>query len=82
MEAEYIAACECAKEAIWFRRVLADLGFPQQGPTTIWEDNRAAICFSKNPHDHGRSKHIDVRYQFLRQHVMELGTLILRSVGT
>ena len=82
MEAEYIAACEAAKEVIWFRRVLEDLGFPQGGPTTIWEDNRSAICFSENPHDHSRSKHIDVRYHFLRQHTMDFKTIVLRAIGT
>ena len=82
MEAEYIAACEAAKEVIWFRRVLEDLGFPQGGPTTIWEDKRSAICFSENPHDHSRSKHIDVRYHFLRQHTMDFKTIVLRAIGT
>ena len=80
-EAEYIAACEATKEAVWMRRVLTDIGFPQSQPTTIWEDNRSAICLSENPHDHARTKHIDLRYHYLRQQV-QLKTVILRSIGT
>ena len=63
------------------RRVLSDIGFPQSQPTTIWEDNRSAICLSKNPHDHSRTKHIDLRYHYLRQQV-QFKNVILRAIGT
>ena len=66
MEAEYIAACECAKEIVWMRR-LVELNQEQTEPTKLMEDNRACICLANNPVQHSRSKHIDVRFHYLRQ---------------
>jgi hypothetical protein len=67
MESEYVSAGEAAKEVIWLRLLLKEMGYPQPGPTIIWEDNRAAICLSENPTNHNRTKHIDVRHHWLRQ---------------
>ena len=51
--------------------------FCQEGPTSIYYDNSSTIKLSKNPVLHGRSKHIDVRFHFLRdltkEEVVELG---------
>lgn len=65
-EAEFVAATSCACQAIWLRKLSEVLGYHQQGPTTVYCDNVSAIKLSKNPVLHGRSKHIDVRYHFLR----------------
>lgn len=65
-EAEFVAATTCACQAIWLRKILEELHFKQQGPTTIYCDSSSAIKLSKNPVLHGRSKHIDVKYHFLR----------------
>jgi hypothetical protein len=81
MEAEFVAAAECAKEVVWMRRLLLDLGFPQMEPTSIFEDNQSCICLSLNPVTHSRSKHIDVRFWFLRQLVAE-EELLLDKIGT
>jgi hypothetical protein len=67
-EAEYIAATEAAKEAIWFRTFLEELGFPQE-TTILYEDNEACILLSKNPQLHSRTKHIQIRYHFIREKV-------------
>ena len=67
MESEYVSAGEAAKEIVWFRPLLKEMGYPQPGPTVIWEDNRAAICLSEGPTSHNRTKHIDVRHHWLRQ---------------
>ena len=82
MEAEFIAACEATKEILWIRRLLADMGYLQKDATTLWEDNRACICLSENPYSHARSKHIDVRYYWIRQHVQEFFTVRLRTIST
>jgi hypothetical protein len=66
IEAEFIAAATSACQAIWLRRILDDLHFQQHDPTIIHCDSSSAIKLSKNPVLHGRSKHIDVRYHFLR----------------
>nr|KYP57182.1 Retrovirus-related Pol polyprotein from transposon TNT 1-94 [Cajanus cajan] len=70
-EAEFIAAATSACQAIWLRRILEELHFYQQGPTVIHCDNSSTIKLSRNPILHGRSKHIDVRYHFLRDLVIE-----------
>ncbi|TXG67231.1 hypothetical protein EZV62_008506 [Acer yangbiense] len=65
-KAEFVAATSCSCQAIWLRRLLEALHYRQQGPTLIYCDNVSAIKLSRNPVLHGRSKHIDVRYHFLR----------------
>lgn len=65
-EAEFIAAASCACQGVWLRRILGKLGLLQDKCTTIFCDNSSTIKLSKNPVMHGRSKHIDVRFHFLR----------------
>ena len=65
-EAEFIAAASSACQAVWLRRILKSLNQVQTSPTVIYCDNVSAIKLSKNPVMHGRSKHIDVRFHFLR----------------
>lgn len=66
-EAEYIAATNCATQAIWLRKILEFLQHQQDAPTTIFCDNKSAIALSKNPVFHGRSKHIDIKYHKIRE---------------
>lgn len=66
IEAEFVATASCACQAIWLRRMLKALGDKQEGSTIIFRDNIFAIKLSGNPVMHGRSKHIDVRFHFLR----------------
>jgi hypothetical protein len=68
-EAEYMAACAAAQEAIYQRQLLKDLGFDQDEATVIYEDNTGAIGLSENPALHSRSKHIDIKYHFVRERV-------------
>jgi hypothetical protein len=49
--------------------MLKHLGFLQEDPTEIYIDNRSAIALAKNPVYHERSKHIDTRHHFIREHV-------------
>ena len=67
VEAEYMAAAAATKEAVWWRRFLTELGLPPPGPTTIYSDSQGSIALAKNPDSHDRTKHIDVRYHFIRQ---------------
>jgi transposase-like protein len=64
-----VAASSIVCEAIWLRNLLKELEHPQEKPTVIYVDNQSAIKLVKNPVKHGRSKHIDTRYHFLRDHV-------------
>ncbi len=65
-EAEYIALAECAKEALWIQGLLLELSATKPTAVLIYEDNQAAIKLAANPTHHQRTKHIDVRYHFLR----------------
>ena len=65
-EAEYVAATACACQAIWLKGVLEEMGSKQDQSITVWCDNSSTIKLSKNPVLHGRSKHIHVRFHFLR----------------
>ena len=56
-----------ACHAVWLRRMLEELKQVQSSPTRIYCDNKSAIALSKNPVFHGRSKHIDIKYQYIRQ---------------
>ena len=67
MESEYIAAGKAAKQAVWQRGILKELGYLQEGPTTLFEDNTGAISFAKNPIAHKRTKHIGIQYHFIRE---------------
>ena len=66
-EAEYIALCSATQEAIWLRRLLASVEQQQDNPTTIHEDNQGAISMSKNPRNSSRTKHIDIKFHFVRE---------------
>ena len=66
-EAEFVAAAGCASQVVWMRRVLHQLGHTQKKSTIVMCDNNYMIKLSKNPVMHGRSKHIDVRFHFLRE---------------
>ena len=70
-EAEYIALCSATQEAVWLRRLLGSLRQGQARPTTVHEDNRGAISLSKNPKDHARTKHIDIKYHYVRDAVQK-----------
>jgi hypothetical protein len=65
-EAEFVSAASCSCQCIWLRNVLKHLHVKQAGCTSINYDNSSSIKLSKNPILHGRCKHIDVRYHFLR----------------
>ena len=71
MEAEYFALTEVGKKIAHFRQLLADLGFPQKGPTTIFEDNQTAIDLSYAPQITRRSRHIHVRHHYIRDLVKQ-----------
>ena len=68
-EAEYMAAAHAAKEAIWLRQLMKDFNLEATEATVLYEDNQGCIGLAKNPISHGRTKHIDVRYHFVREKV-------------
>lgn len=82
-EAEYVAAYEAAKEAIWLRNVILYLGIPgtEIGAVPLYIDNRAARILAENPVHHDRTKHIDIKFHFIRERV-QLGQISVREVAS
>jgi len=69
--AEFIAAHFAAKEIMWARSFLAELGFPQPTPTILFEDNKSTIAMIENQSNTQRTKHIDIRYNMIREQVIQ-----------
>ena len=80
-EAEYIAAATAASQAVWLSRLLAEMLGTTVQKVKLRVDNRSAIELSKNPVHHERSKHIDLRYHYIRECV-ELGRVDVVHVRT
>ena len=70
-EAEYYAMTHAFKEAIWLRTFLSLMKFPVPRPFPILSDNQAACSLSNSPAISARSKHIDIRHHFIRDHVQD-----------
>ena len=66
-EAEFMAATEAAKQAIWLQELLEETVGTQSDRVVIRLDNKSAIALTKNPVFHGRSKHIHKQYHFIRE---------------
>jgi hypothetical protein len=81
VEAEYMAANLATCEAIWLRKLLMGL-FGQELETTVSHcDHRSCIKLSENPVFHDRSKHIEIRFHFIRDYVQK-GIVKLQYVPT
>ncbi|KAL7129296.1 hypothetical protein ABFS83_13G056600 [Erythranthe nasuta] len=65
-EAEYMAVTSAACQVVWLRRILAELQQEQEGATEIFCDNKSTISMTKNPSFQSRTKHIDIRFHFVR----------------
>ncbi|WVZ81396.1 LOW QUALITY PROTEIN: hypothetical protein U9M48_028776 [Paspalum notatum var. saurae] len=79
-EAEYIAAASCYSQLLWMKATLSDFGL-RFGKIPLLVDSTSAISVAKNPVLHSRTKHIDVRFHFLRDHY-EKGDIDLVHVAS
>jgi hypothetical protein len=68
-EVEYVVVSSCVCYSLWLRKLLKDISFAQEKATEIHVDNKLAIELAKNLVHHERSKHIDVCFHFIREHV-------------
>ena len=85
-EAEYIAASESCKEAVWLRTMLSLLPLPTSCPTEtkatpLFCDNNGAVCLALDPQFHSRTKHFDIRYHYIRQ-CIDGGEVAINRVPT
>ncbi|PWA80314.1 hypothetical protein CTI12_AA197830 [Artemisia annua] len=79
-EAEYVAAASCCANVLWMKSQLSDYGIHYKS-VPIFCDNTSAIAISNNPVLHQRTKHIDIRYHFIRDHIM-YGEIELHFIPT
>nr|GEY09800.1 retrovirus-related Pol polyprotein from transposon TNT 1-94 [Tanacetum cinerariifolium] len=77
-EAEYMAMIETVKEAIWLQGLLGELGIKQRF-VTMHSDSQSALHLVKNQVYHARTKHIDVRYHFIRE-ILEEGEVRIQKI--
>ena len=75
-ESEYVAATHGMKEALWLRSLLSEVFRGFKDATTLFSDNQSAITLTRDHQYHTRTKHIDVRYHWIRW-VIEQGSLRL-----
>jgi hypothetical protein len=80
-EAEYIAQTHAAKEALYLRTFVAEICMKISNPVTINCDNQGAITLSKDNKFHARTKHIDIRYHFIREAVGD-GKISVKYIPT
>jgi hypothetical protein len=81
-ESEFMSLTATGAEVMHKRRLLSEMGFPQESPTPVLEDNQAAIAMATNPGSHHkRTKHIDVRYRKICEWVRE-GAVLVKYVTT
>ena len=64
-EAEYIATESCCSQLLWMKKLLTDYGISQD-TIVVYCDNFSAIDISKKPVQHSKTKHIEIRYHFIR----------------
>lgn len=80
-EAELYSLCEAVKEILWLHGMLLELGLKVNTPITVHCDNQSTVLISKNGVKNERTKHIDVRYNFIKD-VCTLGTIVPKWVPT
>lgn len=80
-EAEYVAATTAGQEILFLRNLLHSFGYKFDSPSTLYIDNQSALQVAKNPEHHGRMKHLDLRFYWLRDEV-EKGSIRLEHIRT
>lgn len=66
-DAEYIAVSEAAREAVWLRMLLEEIGLAPTRPTPLMCNNYAALILSEDPSFHARAKHINTKWHYIRE---------------
>jgi hypothetical protein len=79
--AEYIAASAASCQAVWLGRLVGELFNREAEVPTLLVDNKAAIQLCKNPVFHERSKHIELKYHYIREQ-LEKGHIAVEFIGT
>ena len=78
-EAEYVATCSASCEVVWLRKILYDIFDLQLDATCIHCDNQSCMNLSENPVFHDKSKHIEIKYHYIRD-MVQRGAVKLQYV--
>ena len=83
MEAEYVATCEAAKEAVWLKKFLSDLGVMriEQVPITLFCDNSRVVAQSKDPRNHKKRKYMERKYHIIRD-IVARGDVVVAKIDS
>ncbi|TYK06494.1 gag/pol protein [Cucumis melo var. makuwa] len=83
MEAEYVVACEAAKEAVWLKKFLTDLEVisNMHMPITLYCDNSGAVTNSRKPRNHKCGKHIEQKYHLIRE-IVHRGDVTVTKISS
>ena len=73
---EYVLTCSASCDAVWIRKLLFDLFDLQLDSTCIYCNNQSCMKLSKNPVFHDKSKHIEIKYHYIR-HMVHRGAVKL-----
>nr|GFB83929.1 retrovirus-related Pol polyprotein from transposon TNT 1-94 [Tanacetum cinerariifolium] len=79
-EAEYVSLSACCAQVIWMRTQLLDYGY-KYSQISMYCDSKSSIAISCNSVHHLKTKHINIRYHLIKEHVVK-GTVKLYFVGT
>ena len=82
-KAEYVAACEAAKESIWLKKFLMKLGvvLMSLSPIILYCDNSGAVAQSKEPRNHEKGKHVEQKYHLIRD-IVQRGDVTVTKIAT
>jgi hypothetical protein len=79
-EAKNVAASSCCAQLLWMQQTLKDYGYTMNHVPLLC-DNESVIKIAYNPCEHSRTKHIDIRQHFLRDHAIK-GDIVISHIGT
>ena len=83
IEAEYVAACDAEKEAVWLKKFLSDLGVlrMEQVSITLFCHNSGAVAQSKDPRNHKKGKYIERKYHII-QDIVARGDVVVAKIAS
>jgi len=81
-EADLVAASQAGQDVVYLRALLRGFGHPKPREDNPWEDNPSCIVMSENPTNRDRSRHVDVKVQFLRDLVRNGHIKFVKCAGT
>ena len=83
IEAEYVAACEVTKEAVWLKKFLMELEVvpASLSPITLYCDNSGVVAQSNEPRNHGKGKYVERKYHLIRD-IVQRGDVTVTKIAT